>query len=154
MLSYIEITPGTGVKVGSRQVTENDGITKEHQTLILSAGTIALPTTPQIDGVSTTGVYPDNAIDIRGYGHIIFKPVFTDSTQTATLRIHLFDVSGTNYIGVTSDIDVSATDVVEGSNYLGEFFVLDNTYIGASYIKVELKNDLSAGTVSFYIGGF
>ena len=150
---FITIYEGTDLDVGAREVTEPDGRTKRHQTAVVAAGQLVLPSSPQISGVTATGDYPTNPIDVRGWGVIVVKSVFGGETDSCTIRFVLFLGDQSTVIGESADISISATSRQEGSNYLGEVVVFDNSKVGASYIKLNVVNAPSNG-VSFYIGGF
>ena len=151
--NYITIFEGTDLNVGAREVTEPDGITKRHQTAVVASGVLELPNTPQIENVNTSGDYPANPIDIRGYGNVIVKSVFTQSGQNCEIRFVLYLSDGTTVIGESESLTISTTDRTEGTSYIGEMIVFDNSKVGASYLKINLVTPPSTGSVSFYIGG-
>lgn len=150
MANYIEITAGTGTKVGARQATEGAD-TILHQTAVFAAGVCTLPGTPQIDAQSTAGTKSGN-VDVQGKGRIVCKISYSAADVDATWRVYFKDSAGA-LILATEEISVANLGVADGTRYLGAGIVLSNE-VGAANVELELVTaPTNSGNASAWIAG-
>lgn len=147
---YIGVTEGANKKVATHSFTE-DGTTKHVERVAPGAGVVTLPTTAQISGVTQTGLYPTNAIDIQGKSRIVLKTQYEDSTNYAKIRGVFYD-SASIVIGASEEITVNNQGFADGSYYLGDIVVFSNE-CGAKEFKVQVTS-ISGGTMSVFVGGW
>jgi hypothetical protein len=150
MESLIAITEGSGKNVSTQQMTIA-GQTVEIERSMMGMGVLTMPASPQIDGVNTPAThYPNDAVDVQGRYYIILKPMFSSSSNSATIRLAFYD-SEDVLIGYSDPIDIQNTAILDtGGDYFGQLIAWANV-LGAKTVKVYLVS-VSAGTISFFVG--
>ena len=163
--NYITIYEGTDLDVGARQVHEPiSGRTVHHQTAVIVPGQLEFTDTPQVGDVNATGLYPptsQDGIPIAGMGAVIIRTLFDVNTAgsnpaSVKLKVLLYTASG-KLIGLSDEHTVEADSDGQDSSgkYVGNIVVLDNSKLGASVVRILVKEiNVDSGTIHFYIGGF
>jgi len=149
-LSQVGVQEGSDKYIATHEFNEGS-FTKHIERICIGTGILELPSSPQISSINTSGIYPTDPIDVSGLGYIIIKSHFTNNSDTASIRLVLYDING-NIIGQSDVQNITATDLTEGSEYVGDLIVFENK-LGVSKVKIKLENNLSSGTVSFWISG-
>jgi len=149
--SFVGITEGNDKNIATHSFTE-DGIEKQAERVAIGTGILIFPGTPQVNSVSTTGIYPSSSfVNIDGLGYVIVKTAFSDTGQTCKIKLVLYDLNG-KLIGETSEQTITDMGKTEDSKYIGQMLTFENK-IGASKFKIEITQTPSTGDVSFYIAG-
>ena len=148
--SFVGVQEGTDKKIATYEFIEGTD-TKHVERISIGAGILELPSTPQISGVSTAGEYPTTPIDVTANGYVVIKSRFTDSGVSVNVKLIIYDVND-NIIGYSESQTINATDLQESSEYIGDILIFENR-IGVSKVKIKLEDNLSSGTVSFWIAG-
>lgn len=112
---------------------------------------VSMPVTPQVEDVTTIGIYPETPINCSGKWRIIVKSLFSANNVTCKARIVFHDVSQ-NIVGYSDELDIQNTNMSEDTKYHGTLFVVANE-LSASYFQVRITSaPTNSGNVSFYLG--
>jgi len=147
---YVGVTEGEDKKIATHSFSE-DGTTKHVERVAPGVGVITLPTTPQISGVTETGLYPTDPINVEGKSRIVLKTLYEDSSNEIAIRGAFYDSSG-NIIGYSEEVSIGNQGIAEGSYYLGDVVVFSND-AGAKEFKVKVTN-ITGGTAHISVGSW
>ena len=111
---------------------------------------IIMPASPQISDVTTTGLFPTNAISCLYKSRIALKTTFSANNLTSKARLIFYDQSN-NIIGDTDEFIIKNTTIVESGRYRGSLFVFANE-MGASSFKIRITSAPTPGNLQMTAG--
>ena len=113
-------------------------------------GPVTLPDDPQIDGVGSTGEFPNEPVNVEGAGRIIVKSLYDASgSGGAEVRLKAYDYDG-KLIGFTDVYVIENLGLQdESGNYVGDLLVLANE-MGAMSVSIQITK-APTGNISMYI---
>jgi len=96
-------------------------------------------------------VYSPDYIAVNNDGNIIIKPLFSGSNTSCNVRVVFYD-GDKNILGISDEVSLYSTELMENNKYIGSLLALGNTEVGASYIGIAVTS-ITNGTVEFYVTG-
>ncbi len=147
----ISITEGSDKSIASHSFTE-DAETKHVERVAPGAGVLTVPGTPQVSEQSSTGTYPASAIDITGKAGIVIKTTFSVDSDTCKVKLRFYDSAGA-FVGISAETSVGNTAIADGARYMGAAILVDNRFLGASGLKIDITEAPASGNVSFAVSG-
>ena len=150
--SYVGVFEGQDKYIATYEFSENS-VTKHIERLAPNSGLCILPSTPQVNQISSTGLYPSgDPIDVTTAGMIVIKSNFSEDGQEVKFKVVFYDSNG-ELIGESNEVEVATVGRTDGSRVLGMATVVDNQLIGACGIKIDVTQAPSSGNVSLYVAG-
>lgn len=147
----ITIAEGSDKAIASHSFTE-DAETKHVERVAPGTGVLTIPGTAQVAEKTATGTYPASPVSVVGMAGILIKASFSATGISCAYRVQLFDSAGT-IISESDEYAIANTEVADGARYVGSAIIIDNRFIGASGIKINLTTAPASGNVSFFVSG-
>ena len=147
----ISIAEGADKAIASHSFTE-DAETKHVERVAPGAGVLALPGTAQVAEETEAGAYPASPVSVVGMAGILIKTSFSATGISCAYRVQLFDSADT-IISQSDEYAIGNTEVADGARYVGSAIIIDNRFIGAAGIKINLTTAPASGNVSFFVSG-
>ena len=95
--------------------------------------------------------YKPDFISCTNLGTVIIKPLFSQSNTSANIRVVFYD-SAKTIIGVSEEVSLYTTSMMENNKYIGSLVSVANSEVGATYINISVTS-ISNGTVDFVVSG-
>jgi len=145
-IGYVGVTEGTDKKIGTLQKTE-DGNAVHIERVAIDRDLASLGSAILTE-VTSAGT-ESSAVDCKGKGTIVVKVTYNANDVEADFSICFLDASD-NVIGYTDAVTIQNRGIQDGSRYLGQMFVVENS-VGASKFRVRMDSaPTNSGNATVY----